>query len=55
MIMPLKVLKFQKIVIVIVKVKNMICVCVCVCVWRMWKNGKGKYNMWIPMVMAFAI
>jgi len=29
--------------------------CVCVCVWRMWKNGKGKYNMWIPMVMAFAI
>jgi len=32
MIMPLKVLKFQKIVIVIVKVKNMICVCVCVCV-----------------------
>ncbi len=25
----------------------------CVCVKNM-KNGKGKYNMWIPMVMAFA-
>jgi hypothetical protein len=32
MIMPLKVLKFQKNIIVIVKMKNMICVCVCVCV-----------------------